>query len=412
MERLPDTPQQNGREASQNGALTLEDPGGLCESVAPQITGQECTRRMKFSQAGSREFQFQLFDVLDTGSLVARDRYSNLSRNSLRAVVDTFSRLAQGETGVGDDQAEALADGPVGVVPEVMLILGNGLYQADGQRAALFRTRSEDLLAAPVARVLSAWKRYRREVSHLDTAVDVDKHRRLLMRKSRSEAALALCLYGASLAEDQETHPDTARRQDAGRLLDFLEPVLAWWPEEAAMVSDLQSASAHDVAATPGDRAEQAGQLAREFLGRRVWAHQSHGLQLFLKALQHDLEAAVTSDGQQWALSLSETLQRAVRVTQTLGEGLQEGSTERVMANATRYLHLFGEITAAWMWLRQANAAARKLATAEPGDQGFYHGKLQTARYSFHWELPEVAQDLVLLQNQDSTCLDMRTDWY
>lgn len=49
---------------------------------------------------------------------------------------------------------------------------------------------------------------------------------------------------------------------------------------------------------------------------------------------------------------------------------------------------------------------------AEPEDEAFLRGKLQAARYFFHWSLPEVAQDLVLLQNQDTTCLDMRSAWF
>ncbi|WP_339806995.1 acyl-CoA dehydrogenase C-terminal domain-containing protein, partial [uncultured Marinobacter sp.] len=144
----------------------------------------------------------------------------------------------------------------------------------------------------------------------------------------------------------------------------------------------------------------------------KVWEHQSHGLQLMLRALQKDLEAAVTADCQQWALSLSETLQRAVKVTQQLGQALQSEPADEVLANASRYLRLFSYIMAAWMWLRQANVAARQLVQTTPDNQGYYRGKLQAARYFFHWELPTVAQDLVLLQNRDTTCLEMRPDWF
>jgi hypothetical protein len=360
----------------------------------------------------SREFLFQLFDVLDTGALVARPRYQEHSVNSLRAVVDTFTRLAEGRSGAGDGQAEALADGSVGVVPEAILTLGNGLYQADGQHSRLFRTRSEDLAGRPMAVALSVWQSFRRTLSgagkaQLDTPESADLRGRLLQAKSRSEAGLAMVLYSASLVEDIQSHPDPSRRETGERLLAFLEPVLAWWPLHAAWQASVALGGAMQ-APDP----ETANRHAREFLGQRVWAHQSHGLQLFLQTLQKDLEAAVTEDTRQWALSLSETLQRAVKVTQSLGRDLQAGSSQRILANAGRYLHLFGEMLAGWMWLRQANAAARRLPDAGPEEEAFLLGKMQAARYFFHWTLPEVAQDLVLLQNQDTTCLDMRAAWF
>lgn len=369
---------------------------------------------MVASQVESREFLFQLFDILDTGALVSRDRYQAHSDTSLRTVVETFSRLSAGRSGAGDDHAQALAEGSVGVVPEVILTLGNGLYEAAGQPSRLFRTRSEELVAGPMAASLAAWQDYRETLESLsadtlDSPDEADLRGRLLAAKSRCEAALSMCLYGASLAEDAQSHPDAQRREACERLLAFLQPLIAWWPHYAAWQSSVSLGSG---TAAPAPDPVEVSHHARDFLGQRVWQHQSHGLQLFLQALQKDLEAATTQDTQQWALSLSETLQRAVKVTQGLGQGLQAGSRDRVLANAARYLHLFGEMLAGWMWLRQANAAARGLASAEAGDEGFYRGKLQAARYFFHWTLPEVAQDLVLLQNQDTTGLDMRAGWF
>jgi len=45
-------------------------------------------------------------------------------------------------------------------------------------------------------------------------------------------------------------------------------------------------------------------------------------------------------------------------------------------------------------------------------ERNFYQGKLQAAQYFFHWELPTVAQDLVLLRNQDDTCMNMKSEWF
>ncbi len=255
-----------------------------------------------------------------------------------------------------------------------------------------------------------------------------DVRRMLLAQKAYCEGGLALCLYGARLVDDQHTHPDPQKRLEAGKLLDLLTPVMKAWPSEfGPKANDLAIQVYGGAGYTREYPVEQCwrdnrlnpihegtnGIQALDLLGRKIWQDQSHGLQLLMQAMQVDLEAATTARCQQWALSLSETLQQAVKVTQSLGKTLMQDSPDRVLANASVYLHLFGHIVVAWMWLRQANAAAKALAdAATDDDRHFYQGKLQAAQYFFHWELPTVAQDLVLLRNQDDTCLNMQADWF
>ena len=255
-----------------------------------------------------------------------------------------------------------------------------------------------------------------------------DVRRMLLAQKSYVEGGLALCLYGARLVDDQHSHPDSNKRLEAGKLLDLLTPVMKAWPSEyGPKANDLAIQVYGGAGYTREYPVEQCwrdnrlnpihegtnGIQALDLLGRKVWQDQSHGLQLLMQAMQVDLEAATSARGQQWALSLSETLQRAVQVTQALGKALMTENPDRVLANASCYLHLFGHITVAWMWLRQANVAEKALATAtSEQDRNFYQGKLQAAQYFFHWELPTVAQDIVLLENRDDTCLAMEADWF
>jgi butyryl-CoA dehydrogenase len=255
-----------------------------------------------------------------------------------------------------------------------------------------------------------------------------DVRRMLLAQKAYSEGALALCLYGARLMDDQHTHPDEQKRLEAGKLLDLLTPVIKAWPSEhGPKANDLAIQVYGGAGYTREYPAEQCwrdnrlnpihegtnGIQALDLLGRKIWQDQSHGLQLLMQEMQVDLKAATTDRCQQWALSLSETLQQAVKVTQSLGKLLMNENPDRVLANASCYLHLFGHIMVAWMWLRQANAAARSLASANSdSERDFYQGKLQAAQYFFHWELPTVAQDLVLLRNMDDTCLNMKAEWF
>ncbi len=255
-----------------------------------------------------------------------------------------------------------------------------------------------------------------------------DVRRMLLAQKSWCEGALALCLYGARLMDDQHTHPDPTVREEAGKLLDLLTPVIKAWPSEyGPKANDLAIQVYGGAGYTREYPVEQCwrdnrlnpihegtnGIQALDLLGRKLWQDQSHGLQILMQQMQVDLQAADNERCQQWALSLSETLQQAVKVTQRLGQRLMAGESDRVLANASCYLHLFGNIVVAWMWLRQANAATRGLAqAATDAERNFYQGKLQAAQYFFHWELPTVAQDLVLLRNLDDTCLAMKKEWF
>ncbi|WP_404364051.1 acyl-CoA dehydrogenase [Marinobacter sp.] len=255
-----------------------------------------------------------------------------------------------------------------------------------------------------------------------------DVRRMLLAQKSYVEGGVALCLFGARLVDDQNTHPDQQRRIEAGKLLDLLTPVMKAWPSEYGLkANDLAIQVYGGAGYTREYPVEQCwrdnrlnpihegtnGIQALDLLGRKVWQDQSHGLQLLMQAMQVDLEAATSPRCQQWALSLSETLQRAVQVTQALGKALMNENPDSVLSNAACYLHLFGHITVAWMWLRQANAAEQGLKAASADtERNFYQGKLQAAQYFFHWELPTVAQDIVLLENRDDTCFSMKTDWF
>lgn len=255
-----------------------------------------------------------------------------------------------------------------------------------------------------------------------------DVRRMLLAQKSYVEGATALCLYGARLVDDSNTHPDEAIRKESGLLLDLMTPVIKAWPSEyGPKANDLAIQVYGGAGYTREYPVEQCfrdnrlnpihegtnGIQALDLLGRKVWQADGAGIQALIRRMQVDLEAASDKRCQQWAYSLSETVQKAVKVTQTLGGALMKQGADRALANASCYLHLVGHICVAWMWLRQANVATKALETADSQEERhFYNGKLQAAQYFFHWELPTVAQDIVLLTNMDDTCLEMSTDWF
>ncbi|NEZ03115.1 acyl-CoA dehydrogenase [Wenzhouxiangella sp. XN201] len=253
-----------------------------------------------------------------------------------------------------------------------------------------------------------------------------DVRRMLLAQKAWVEGALALCLYGARLVDDSQTHPERDERERARQLLDLLTPVIKAWPSEyGTRANDLAIQVYGGAGYTREYPVEQCwrdnrlnpihegtnGIQALDLLGRKVW--QKKGLELLFGAIQADIRAAADTHCEEWAQSLGETIERVGAVTRRLGQALGEVGPDNALANASVYLHLFGHVVVAWMWLRQANVAAARLdADIGQADRNFYRGKMQAARYFFHWELPAVARDLEILERMDDTCLAMKDEWF
>jgi butyryl-CoA dehydrogenase len=253
-----------------------------------------------------------------------------------------------------------------------------------------------------------------------------DVRRMLLAQKSWVEGALALCLYGARLVDDSHTHPEREERERAHELLDLLTPVIKAWPSEyGTRANDLAIQVYGGAGYTREYPVEQCwrdnrlnpihegtnGIQALDLLGRKVW--QGKGLEHLLTAVQADMAAASDDRCQHWAQSLGQAMERLGHVTRGLGSALAERGPDEGLANAWVYLHAFGHVAVAWMWLRQANVAAARLEDdLGASDRNFYLGKMQAARYFFHWELPVTGRDFEILERMDDTCLSMKEEWF
>lgn len=85
---------------------------------------------------------------------------------------------------------------------------------------------------------------------------------------------------------------------------------------------------------------------------------------------------------------------------------------DMVFSNSVSYLNMFGHITIAWLWLRQAEVATLKLAEApHSDDEKFYNGKIQAMKYFFNSELPLTYHWGNLVKDIDSTSFDTHPDW-
>jgi len=111
------------------------------------------------------------------------------------------------------------------------------------------------------------------------------------------------------------------------------------------------------------------------------------------------------------AHSLIAAVQRWVTTTTMLG-GLA-ASDPTALANAHEFLNMTGHTVVAWLWLREAAAAAAALENgADTTDAAFYHGKIYTARYFYNHELEKTVAQASLLQSFEDSTLVMRPEMF
>lgn len=250
-----------------------------------------------------------------------------------------------------------------------------------------------------------------------------DVKRLLLTQKAYAEAAIAMSLYGYRLVDDIETG-DEAAAKDAHLLLDLLTPVLKSWPSEFGVkANDMAIQVFGGAGYTREYPVEQVwrdnrlnpihegttGVQGMDLLGRKVWMANGKGLQLLSQRILADVECTTDDRCQPFAQALKAMLPRVEAATAAAGKLMAEQGPRRALSNANAYLQLMGHTVAAWMWLRQANAAA---ALDAPEDADFAQGKLQAAQYFFRWELPRVELDAQRLIDADNTFINMNSRWF
>ncbi|PYE54136.1 acyl-CoA dehydrogenase [Deinococcus yavapaiensis] len=255
-----------------------------------------------------------------------------------------------------------------------------------------------------------------------------DVKRMLLMQKAYVEGAFALGLYLASLVDDQRTHPDEAKRREAGLLLDILTPIMKAWPSDFCLEANKQAIQIlggygytreypveqyyRDNRLNPIHEGTN-GIQGLDLLGRKVTMENGAAFKLLARELQASIdEAFAVPDVELFAGELADAL-RVVR--QTTGDMLGqagEAGPDVFLANASLYLEMLGHTVIAWMWLRQATVAAKALGSASEADQDFYRGKLQACRYFYRFDLPKVKPLGDLLRTLDRTTYEMQPQWF
>ncbi len=253
-----------------------------------------------------------------------------------------------------------------------------------------------------------------------------DVRRMLLASKSYVEGGLSLCLYAARLEDELETAASPEARREAEVLLGLLTPIVKAWPSQYCLLASDLAIQVHGgygyTREYPVEQLYRDNRLnpihegtngiqALDLLGRKALGGGGNALELLVRAILPDIEAARSSETlSAYGEDLGRALEHLIATTRRLGEAAMT-DVERGLANASVYLEAMGHVVVAWMWLRQAAAATRSLPGARGANADFYNGKLAACRYFFRWELPRIGPQLTLLDSLDSTCLEAQPAW-
>ena len=255
-----------------------------------------------------------------------------------------------------------------------------------------------------------------------------DVRRLLLAQKSYAEGSLALCLFGSSLFENQNSAPTEELRARNAQLLDLLTPIIKSWPSKYGCISN--DMAIQILGGAGYTREYPVEQLYRDqrlnpihegaeaihgldLLGRKLNLYKGAGYQFFKEDIAQDITSAKELSV---IKGLAEKLENAVMILDNTTQALQKqmaADIDRGLANATVYLDMFGRIVGAWIWLKQGLIAAKALtSTLHENDEHFYQGKLQATNYYIDWELPAIEQYAALLSAGNSVPFEMRDEWF
>ena len=279
----------------------------------------------------------------------------------------------------------------------------------------------------PQGRPVSAKDPNRAQVKIVEHA---DVRRMLLTQKAYVEGGLALCLYAATLVDDQYTAQTEAARREAYLLLEILTPIVKSWPSQWCLEANSLAIQVHGgygyTREYPVEQLYRDNRLnaihegthgiqGLDLLGRKVAMEDGAALQLLMREIQGTVRQARKSESPElrgFAEALTDAVDRIMETTRNLLCAARNGEAELALANASVYLEMAGHTVVAWIWLRQGLVALAKLGAATGADRDFYQGKLQACAYFFRWELPKTRQQNQLLNDMDRTCFEMQEGWF
>jgi butyryl-CoA dehydrogenase len=253
-----------------------------------------------------------------------------------------------------------------------------------------------------------------------------DVKRMLLFQKSVTEGSLALLIYCGLLSDKIAQESNAQQKLEMEALLDFLTPIAKTYPSEMGVQSTSMAVQVMGGAGYTTDfPVEQYYREARihpihegttgihglDLLGRKLLLHEGLGLKMLQREIELSLKEASKLE------PLKDLSQAFAAQYQAFGHGTAQllfkraQGPERYLADASLFLEAAGILCIAWMWLKQATSAQQALS-AGAAEQGFYFGKIETARYTMDYELVKLNALLTRFSATAYPTLDMKNDWF
>lgn len=232
--------------------------------------------------------------------------------------------------------------------------------------------------------------------------VHPDVRKMLMTAKAWAEGARALLLYTALQVDTQLSHPDAATRDNAGKNVALLTPIVK------AFLTDNGFSACSDALQVLGGsgytRSWGMEQFLRDsrinmiyegtntiqsldLLGRKVLGDQGAQLRKLGAEIQAFIEAeAADSEMDEFITPLAKLAGTLTDITMEVGMKALQNADEAGAA-AVDYLRILGHLFYGYLYARMAKAAQTQIAAGS--SDRFYTAKLQTARFYFARLFPE-----------------------
>ncbi|PCJ46749.1 MAG: acyl-CoA dehydrogenase [Moraxellaceae bacterium] len=250
--------------------------------------------------------------------------------------------------------------------------------------------------------------------------VHADVRRMLLTMKSLTEAGRAFSTYVAMQLDAAKFSQDPEEKARAASYVALLTPVakafltdmgfdvtvlgqqvfgghgyIREWGQEQ-LVRDARIAQIYE---------GTNGIQAHDLLGRKVVFDKAETLGVLTREIVEFVDGINSVLLAPYCSQLLATLDRFSMLSDELIVKIVDNPKE-LGAAAVEYLHLFGYVMSAYMWLKMSVVAEQKLAE----DDGFYQSKLDTAKFYFDRVFPRT-ESLFETIRSGSAAMDVDTDW-
>jgi alkylation response protein AidB-like acyl-CoA dehydrogenase len=262
-----------------------------------------------------------------------------------------------------------------------------------------------------------------------------DVRRSLMTQKAYAEALRALVLYTASWQDRVIVAEHEGRRDEtAERVNDLLLPIVKGYGSERSWVllgtESLQtfggSGFLQDYPLEQYVRDAKIDTLyegttaiqGQDLFFRKIVKDQAQAL----AHMEQEIRAFLAAEGGNGRLKVERELLAAAlddanalvgtMVTQLVAADPRAGGDVRdvykVGLNTTRLLMVLGDVVCAWLLLRQADVALRRLAgEVSAKDQDFYEGKVAAAQFFAQTVLPKVSAERAIAEAVDLSLMDL-----